>query len=262
MAWLAAQLLQAGLGGMRSALGRPTGAPAALADLAALAPLADAAPPGASPPRTAAARASAPVATAAGVSVRTSGPAAAPASASGPYQGPLAQVLPPDVFVAASGPAVLAQNPYSHPTPAHRAHAPMALAADALAAAASSPAAPLATQPQAGSREALEMARLEAQLLGKVESVSGAGAGPGAVAPTQVDLPATQPESLDPGSSPSSRPAARRAHPSPGRSDSLASVSAALPAGLDPSGCQTLMSGARMGAPEWVRHWCSLNDSV
>lgn len=99
------------------------------------------------------------------------------------------------------------------------------------------------------------MARLEAQLLEKAESVPGAGAGPGAVAPAQVDLPATQPETLDPGSSPSIRPAARRARPSPGRSDSQASVSAAPPAGLAPSGCQTLMSVARMGAPEWVRHW-------
>ena len=240
---------------MRSALGCPTGAPAALANLAALAPLADAAPPGASPPRTAAARTSAPGAAAAAASGRTSGPAAAPASASGPYQAPLPQVLPPDIFVAASGPAVLAQNP----SPAPRAHAPMALAADALPAAASPPAAPLATQQQAGPREALVVARSEAQLLEKVESASGAGAGPGAVAPTQVDLPATQPENLDPGSNPSSRPAARGAHPSPGRHHSRAAVSAAPPAGLDPGGCQTLMSVARMGAPEWVRHWCLLN---
>ena len=240
---------------MRSALGRPSGAPAALANLAALAPLADAAPPGASPPTTAAARTSAPVAAAAGGYGRTSGPAAAPASASGPYQAPLARVLPPDIFVAASGPAVLAQNPKSYPTPAPRAHAPVALAA-----AASSPAAPLATQQEAGSREALVVARSKAQLLEKAEFLSGAGAGPGAVAPTQIDLPATQPE--NPGSNPSSRPAARGAHPIPGRSDSQASVSAAPLAGLDPSGCQHLMTVARMGAPEWVRHWCLKKSCV
>lgn len=235
---------------MRSALGRPSGAPAALPDLAALAPLADAAPPGASPSKTATARTSAPVAAVAGSYGRTSSPAAAPASASGPYQAPLAQALPPDIFVAASGPAVPAQNP----SPAPRARAPMALAADALPAAASSPAAPMAAQQQAGSWQAPEMARTKAQLLKKAKSVSGAGAGPGAVANTQVDLPATQPE--DPGSSPSSRPAARGAHASLGRSASQAPVSAALPAGLDPSGRQTVMSVARMGAREWVRHWC------